>query len=127
MATVLVVDDEPVILRLAESMLLSAGYQVVAAHGGTAAVLKMRQGRADVVLADVVMPGTSGPVCVERLTALEPGLPVILMSEFGQDQMRSYAYARGFQFVPKPLDLCELTEVLELVLAPELVPVEALA
>jgi len=121
MATVLVVDDEPVILRLVESILSAAGYRVVAACGATAAeeALERCSERPAVILSDVVMPGTSGPTFAGRVVAAVPGLPVILMSEFGEQQMRRYAFDHGFGFLPKPLNRAELLKLVgELVPAP---------
>ena len=119
MATVLVVDDEQLVLRLAESILSSAGYRVVPVRGAAAALRIAARGSEsiDIVLADVVMPGTSGPTCVDQLVALDGSLAVILMSEFGIPAMRKYADGRGFHFVSKPLDPGDLARVLELALS----------
>ena len=123
MATVLVVDDEQVVLRLAESILSSAGYRVVPVCGAAAALRVAARGSEsiDIVLADVVMPGTSGPTCVDQLVAMDGSLAIILMSEFGIPEMRKYADGRGFHFVSKPLEPSDLTQVLELALAARIV------
>ncbi len=123
MATVLVVDDEQVVLRLAESILSSAGYRVVPVCGAAAALRTLARGAEsiDIVLADVVMPGTSGPTCVDQLTALDPSVGIVLMSEFGIPAMRKYADGRGFHFVSKPLEPRDLTRALELALAARIV------
>jgi DNA-binding NtrC family response regulator len=129
MTTVLVVDDEPVILRHAESILFSAGYRVVAACGAAAAMselLRMPEGPV-VVVADVVMPGASGPSCVDQILAQVPDAGVVLMSEYGSEQMRRYSCERGFGFVEKPLAHGALVDAVEMLVGSALRPVRVSA
>ena len=65
--TVLVVDDEPDILRLVETVLTRAGHKVVTASNGERAIEKVRKmsSAPDLLLTDVVMPGLSGPMIAE--------------------------------------------------------------
>src|SRR2546423_1105052 len=59
--TVLVVDDEPIVLSLARSILTRHGYHVLPAARGDEALLLYRRGSIDLLLTDVVMPSMSGP------------------------------------------------------------------
>ncbi len=81
--TVLVVEDEDAVRRLAERVLDQAGYRVIVADGGPAALdLASGAGHIDVLFSDVVMPGMSGPDLAERLTAERPGLRVVFASGY---------------------------------------------
>jgi CheY-like chemotaxis protein len=67
--TILVVDDEPDVLRLVESMLSAQGYNVIVAKGSDTAIRTFERmtRKPDLILTDVVMPGMSGPMLVEHL------------------------------------------------------------
>jgi CheY-like chemotaxis protein len=81
---VLVVDDEAAIREMAHRVLTSAGYQVMTAANGSEALGLLRDGKvvADLVLADVVMPGMTGPAFAAQARAMFPGLPVLFMSGY---------------------------------------------
>jgi CheY-like chemotaxis protein len=81
--TILVVDDEALVLTMAETILSDYGYKVLTASSGTAALaLLARRGVAtDLVLTDLVMPGLGGRELAERIRAAGR-LPVIFMSGY---------------------------------------------
>jgi PAS domain S-box-containing protein len=88
-ATVLVVDDEPAIREVAHRVLTSAGYQVVtAAHGPEAVgLLGNPELAVDMVLTDVVMPGMTGAAFLAQAHAMRPGLPILFMSGYEQQDV----------------------------------------
>jgi two-component system cell cycle sensor histidine kinase/response regulator CckA len=103
--TVLVVDDEPDILRLVEAILKTAGFRVVSAHDGDAALraLDLMVRPPDLVLTDVVMPGMSGPLFADQVTSRYPSLPVLFMSGYNERQIvQRYVVEKGFSLVAKP-------------------------
>lgn len=81
---VLVVDDEPVILRLTSSVLGSAGFRVAVAESAAAALETWGPLRNDIalVLADVVMPGTSGLEMARSMAELHPEVRILFMSGY---------------------------------------------
>jgi DNA-binding NtrC family response regulator len=83
-ASVLVVEDEELVRKLVASTLEGAGYDVAAAANGEEALslASARRTPFDLVLADVVMPGMSGPVVVDRLLTRWPELRVVFMSGY---------------------------------------------
>ena len=87
--TILVVDDEPELVSLVSRALRSYGYTVIPAVGPGAAMVAFgeRTGRIDLLLTDVVMPGTPGPVLAERLRSADPALSVIFMSGYSEDSL----------------------------------------
>jgi CheY-like chemotaxis protein len=85
--TILLVEDDDQIRKLALRALTSRGYRVVEARNGRDA-LRARdawKGRIDLLLADVVMPEMGGKELAERLTAAEPGVKVLYMSGYTPD------------------------------------------
>jgi len=79
---VIVVDDEALIVLLAESWLEDLGCQVETALNGTEALAKLNDGEfsAEVLITDVNMPDMSGYELAKRATAVRPGLKIVLMS-----------------------------------------------
>lgn len=110
-ATVLVVDDEPDMLRLVDAILTEQGYTVVTAKGADAAIRifeKMGK-RPDLVLTDVVMPGMSGPMLVDHLLELEPNVRVLFMSGYDDRQVvQRYVVEKGFALIAKPFTMKRL-------------------
>ena len=86
-ATVLLVDDEPGVLRLAERILTRSGCSVIAAENGDRAIeaASAYEGDIDLVVTDVVMPGSDVRTMVERLRQDRPTLGVLYMSGFTDD------------------------------------------
>jgi two-component system, cell cycle sensor histidine kinase and response regulator CckA len=86
---ILVADDEPVVLTLAETILKSYGYRVVIAKDGAEALEVHRQtGPIDLLLTDVVMPRMSGPELAHVLKQEAEDFRCIFMSGYDQDQIR---------------------------------------
>jgi PAS domain S-box-containing protein len=82
--TVIVVDDEAAIRAVAHRVLSRAGYSVVTAANGqeVLSLLRDRETHADMILADVVMPGLTGRAFAEQVGKLRPAVPVLFMSGY---------------------------------------------
>jgi DNA-binding NtrC family response regulator len=109
--TVLVVDDEPDMLRLVEAILVEQGYEVIVAKGSDTAIRTFERltRKPDLVLTDVVMPGMSGPMMIDHLLSLEPNLRVLFMSGYDDRQVvQRYVVEKGFALIPKPFTLQRL-------------------
>jgi two-component system cell cycle sensor histidine kinase/response regulator CckA len=106
--TILVVDDEPNVLQLVESILEEAGYTVIGASSADNAIKafdKMPR-HPDLLLTDVVMPGMSGPMLVDQLLAKQPNLKVLFMSGYDDRQVvQRYVVEKGFRLLAKPFSL----------------------
>ncbi len=117
--TILVVDDEPDMLRLVEAILLEQGYRVILAKGADNAIRAFEKmpKRPDLILTDVVMPGMSGPALVDHLLGLDPNIRVLFMSGYDDRQIvQKYVVERGFALIPKPFTLQKLGAVVAEVL-----------
>jgi len=114
-ATILVVDDEPMLLELFAAWLDVIGCKKVftAANGEIALALLQRES-IDLLLTDVRMPVMDGLALVRRLGELQGSLPsIVFVSGFG-DVDRREMYALGVEaFIAKPFDRKELLTVLE--------------
>jgi signal transduction histidine kinase/CheY-like chemotaxis protein len=113
--TVLVVEDEAALRRLAARTLRTAGHAVLEASSGEAAlaVAASHAGRVDVLFTDVVMPGISGPILATQLAQRYPGLHVVLTSGYTESEVarRGLAVAPG-GFLHKPYAPSELLAAL---------------
>jgi CheY-like chemotaxis protein len=110
--TVLVVDDEEMVRRLATRMLLGQGYRVLEAGSGAEAVRMLQRGaqQIDAVLTDLAMPGLGGRQLGETISSCWPKIQVIYMSGFAMQRMVSDgALDPKEPFVQKPFTAEQLT------------------
>ncbi len=117
---VLVVDDEADILRLVMTMLSDQGYEVIPASSAESAIQVFESGarQPDVVLADVVMPGMSGPMLVDHLLSRYPDLRVLFMSGYDDRHVvQKYVVEKGFHLIPKPFTAKTLLAAIKEVLS----------
>jgi two-component system, cell cycle sensor histidine kinase and response regulator CckA len=117
--TVLLVDDETMILEVGQEMLKRLGYAVLtAANGGEAlAVYEVHRTGIDLVLLDMIMPGMSGGELFKRLKAIDPGVQVLLSSGYSLDGQASEIMDQGCRgFIQKPFNLQQLSRKLRQVL-----------
>lgn len=113
MARILVVDDEPHILKLISFSLERAGHEIVAVSDGPAAIRAVHDGCPELILMDVMMPVMSGYETVERLKAdpVTAEIPVIMLSAKSQ----LYEQEKGLEcgavhYICKPFTPRELVE-----------------
>jgi two-component system, cell cycle sensor histidine kinase and response regulator CckA len=110
-STVLVVDDEEMVRRLAARMLVTLGYHVLEARSGHEAVRLLRRGahRIRGVLTDVAMPGIGGRELGETIARCWPQIRVLYMSGFPVKRMVSEGELDPTQpFIQKPFTSQEL-------------------
>lgn len=80
MPCVLVADDTTEFAEMLRATLEGAGFDVVTAYSGPAALAAMRNHEVDAAVLDVLMPGISGDAVADRLRRLYPELPIVLMT-----------------------------------------------
>jgi CheY-like chemotaxis protein len=114
--TILVVDDDQMVLRLADSMLKRFGYRVITATSGKEALHLFESIQVDLALIDLVMPEMDGVDVVERIHDLRPGLPVLFFSAYSDDDSLRPMFARGVPFIAKPFTSLQLTQKIREVL-----------
>ncbi len=104
-AAVLVVDDEPMVLNLVVCILERAGFKVLRASGADEAMRLAGEhsGHIDLLLADVVMPGLSGPMLADRLLERRPGIRCLFMAGLPDTHEVQHSIVRmGRPFLAKP-------------------------
>lgn len=118
--TLLVVDDEEMVRRLAARILLGEGYRVLEAAGGPDAlrVLQQASQRIDLVVTDVAMPGIGGRQLGETIFRCWPRVRVLYMSGFpAQRILEEGALDPASPFLQKPFTRDQLTRKVKNVLA----------
>jgi signal transduction histidine kinase len=113
--TVMVVDDDQNILNIVSLLLSENSYETVPCRSGPAALEKLRQSDVDVVLTDIKMPGGfTGIDLLDRIHALYPELPVILMTAYADLNTAIQAIKKGaFDFITKPYTQEQLIHSIE--------------
>jgi len=113
-ARLLLVDDDPSLLRLMTLRLEGEGYQVISADCAETALTLLAKHPVDVVLSDLRMPGLDGMALFDEIAKRNPGLPVVLMTAHGSIPEAVAATQRGvFGFLTKPLNNVELRDILQ--------------
>jgi DNA-binding NtrC family response regulator len=106
---ILIVEDNPVDLRLFEQALASPAREIESCTDGRSALAAFQKRPADVVVSDIVMPNMEGTELLKELTRRAPGLPVILITRYGSIAAAVAAMRSGaFDYVSKPVEVFEL-------------------
>jgi CheY-like chemotaxis protein len=119
--TILVVDDEEVVRMLVTRALVEAGYTVVEAEHGAAALAAIEAGTddLDLILCDLVMPGLNGRDLARWLSAHRPDLPILLISGYPLPYLEAHdLYDPGIPLLRKPFLPSRLLEAVEEALVP---------
>ena len=109
--TVLLVEDEDPVRIFSARALKTKGYNVVEADCGESGLRRINEldGKIDLVVTDVVMPGMTGPGMVETINARYPHIKVVFISGYGEDAfIKTYGNERKFNFLPKPFTIEQL-------------------
>jgi len=118
-ARILVIDDEPEITEIVETFLTESGYQVAVENTPEKAVDRARKFQPEVILLDIMMPGTDGYNICEELKA-DPEFaqtPIIFLTgkDRSDDMGRSFR-SGGDMFIKKPFSCERLLEIVNIVL-----------
>ncbi len=115
--TILVAEDEPMILKMTTTMLERLGYAVLAASIPSQAIRMSKESetKIDLVITDVIMPEMNGRELVERLLANQPGVKYLYMSGYTANIITNQGVLdEGVFFLQKPFSQKELAaKVLE--------------
>lgn len=120
--TVLLIDDEEMILKVASQLLEALGYKVVTARGGQAGLKTYRElmDQVDLVLLDMIMPDMGGGEVFDRLKEMNPEVRVLLSSGYSVNGQAMQILEKGCKgFIQKPFSLAELSQKIHAALAGE--------
>jgi len=110
--TILLIDDEDIIIDVGQEMLSDLGYKVLLAISGRDAVDVYRKNRADIdmIILDMIMPDMSGSETFDQLKSANPDIKVLLSSGYSIDSEASEILSRGCDgFIQKPFSLDQLS------------------
>jgi two-component system NtrC family response regulator len=107
--TILAIDDDDSLRRVVEYNLAEEGYRVITAADGRSGLEAYQRQPVDVVLTDIRMPGMEGIELLARLKAMQPELPVIMLTAFGTIDSAVEAMRLGaFDYLTKPFSRDQL-------------------
>jgi two-component system, NtrC family, nitrogen regulation response regulator NtrX len=106
MATILIIDDERAIRKTLNEILGFEGYKIDEAADGEEGLKKFQEKTYDVVLCDIKMPKVDGIEFLTKATAINPDVPIIMISGHGNIETAVEAVKKGaFDYISKPPDL----------------------
>lgn len=111
--TILLVDDEPIVIDVGRSILEKMGYNVITARNGKEALQSYSQnkGNIDLVILDMIMPGMSGRKIFEKLQSFDPEIKVILSSGYSLNGQAEQILSKGCNgFIQKPFTTEKLSQ-----------------
>ncbi len=117
--TVLLVDDEEMILEVGKAMLEKLGYRVVIANGGEQAIDTVKNGgdEIDLVILDMIMPGVEGSKAFDLIRQNKPAMPVLLSSGYSLNGQANGIMQRGCNgFIQKPFNISNLSQIVRKIL-----------
>jgi PAS domain S-box-containing protein len=109
--TILLVEDEPMLLEMATTMLELLGFTVLSAPSPDEAMERIKQhgGGVDLLVTDVVMPGMNGRELARHLQTLHPNLQCLYMSGYTANVIAHHGVLdQGVHFIPKPFTVRDL-------------------
>ncbi len=120
--TVLLVDDEDIIIDVGKDILKTLGYKVLLARGGEEAfqVYKKSQDKIDMVILDMIMPEIGGGETYDKLKEIDPDIKVLLSSGYSVDGQATEILKRGCNgFIQKPFNMKDLSQKIREILDKE--------
>ena len=111
--TILIVDDDDQLRTSFEKLLREEGYTVRCAASGEAGLRMVEDALPDLVIVDVQLPGMSGMETFKAVKAIEPKLPVVIMTAYGSTETAIEATRQGaFDYVLKPFDIPDMLRII---------------
>lgn len=111
---ILLVDDDRSLLDILGSLLQLEGHDVVAVPSAHEGLMKMKESRFDLVLADNKMPRTSGMDMLKAIKEEHPDTKVVIMTAYASVDNTVEAWRLGvFDYLPKPFKLADLRQVID--------------
>jgi len=110
-AKILVVDDDLKLLDLLVDTLVAIGYEAEGVDGGDQALEKLREGKFDLVITDIKMPGMDGVTLLNKIRSQHPKLPVMFITGVATPEIIGQASPDGF--LAKPFRINRIEEMIE--------------
>ena len=110
--TILLVDDEDIIIEVGEQLLRNLGYKVLLARSGKEAIdiYKKKKDHVDMVILDMIMPEMTGRETYDRIKEINPDIKVLLSSGYSINEQATNLLKRGCDgFIQKPFNIKKLS------------------
>ena len=103
---VLVVDDDPTIIKIVHSLLTAQGHEVVSATDGIDAMVKVKEHKPDLIVLDIMMPELNGYDVCHKLKFDSPykNIPILLLTSRDQEIDPRIGQMMGISYLQKPLN-----------------------
>lgn len=113
--TILLIDDEPEVLAVLESILKAPGYSIIARTDARSSLEVIKEGKkVDLVITDLMMPEMDGSELAAKIRKTLPGVPVIMLT--GHGSVETYIRTRSegvFEYIHKPVKAKELRRIVQ--------------
>ena len=123
--TILIVDDEPFVLRYIGTILQSDGYEVLLADGGDEALAICKSATCcfDLMITDIAMPRMNGRELAECMNLRHPHAPIIFISGYPKSVqilagLTGRGFTKGYMYIKKPFSAKELLAIVRATLNP---------
>ena len=114
MHSVWIADDDEAIRLVLEESLSSSGFETQSFPNGEDLIKKLESDQPDLIITDVQMPGMLGFDLMKHINTNYENIPVVIMTAFADMQAAVESFGGGaFEYLPKPFDLEEATEIVE--------------
>jgi signal transduction histidine kinase/ActR/RegA family two-component response regulator len=117
--TILLIDDEEMILEVGCELLQELGFKVLSAMSGQEAINVFQNGREkiDMIIMDMIMPGMSGSETFDHLRKIKPDVKILLSSGYSVDGQATKILRRGCNgFIQKPFNINQLAQKIQKIL-----------
>jgi DNA-binding NtrC family response regulator len=113
--TILLVDDEKMVLDVGVKMFTRLGFNVIPVENGRKAIetFKERKDSIDIVVLDIVMPDLGGAEVVDAIKDIDPNTKIMLSSGYGRDRNTADIMQNCHAFIQKPFSMQELSASLQ--------------
>ena len=114
-SSILLVDDEVIVLKSAKRLLEKKGYFVLTAEDGETAMDILREKRMEigVILLDLSMPGMDGEEALENILEIDPEAKIVLFSGYSRSQELEPLFEKGaLGHIQKPFDINDLIDTI---------------
>lgn len=106
MKKILVVDDDPTVIKLLEGVLKAQGFEVALAHDGIDAMVQVKNTKPDLIILDIMMPELNGyEVCSHlKFDPQYKSIPILILTSREQELDERIARMMGVEYMHKPFD-----------------------
>lgn len=113
-AKILIIEDDDEMRSLLKDFIEEEGYEADSAEKGTYAFRKLMTESFDLIITDIRMPGYSGLEILPELKKLQPGVPIVVITAFGSEEVYRKALSRGADaYLEKPIHFYKLKELIQ--------------